>query len=381
VTRQIHKYGGVSLVKSIDVGSLPFTGDSKLFVEGASHYLHNSHDAQAEHFERMIVKGLLDKLDAGIDVPNYPQFRDMSEMFLSAIDGLERIDGGYLEVDTLAVRDNQAVIPEVLAIKKSSRLISEEKGGEFELKVCITGPYTLSAYFPYKRAETFQNLGEVISRIVENSIFDDGHGRVSVVSVDEPLFGLQDDPLLDFGAEGRESLRRAWESIFCKVKSRNAQTMMHLHRTVDGLFWDVESLEVIDSHVDDSLIQTEKTRGKLESTDKFLKGSIAYSSFDRLITEQVLASSRGKLDEVALNEKVAEAWTRINRGETSASVFLENMEAMKKRLAKLVERFGKERVPFAGPECGLKGFPTYESALEYLGRVSNAINTFNLHVA
>jgi len=49
---------------------------------------------------------------------------------------------------------------------------------------------------------------------------------------------------------------------------------------------------------------------------------------------------------------------------------------MKNRLVKVVERFGAERVPYAGPECGLKGYPTYETAIECLRRVSSAIESF-----
>ena len=45
---------------------------------------------------------------------------------------------------------------------------------------------------------------------------------------------------------------------------------------------------------------------------------------------------------------------------------------MKNRLKKIIETFGTEKVPYAGPECGLKGFPTYNCAIEYLKRVSEA---------
>jgi methionine synthase II (cobalamin-independent) len=46
---------------------------------------------------------------------------------------------------------------------------------------------------------------------------------------------------------------------------------------------------------------------------------------------------------------------------------------MKKRLTKILELFGENRVPYAGPECGLRSFPTYESALECLRRVVESV--------
>jgi len=45
------------------------------------------------------------KILAGIDVPNYPQFRDMNEMFLQIIDGIERIREGYVETGSLCLKE------------------------------------------------------------------------------------------------------------------------------------------------------------------------------------------------------------------------------------------------------------------------------------
>ena len=50
---------------------------------------------------------------------------------------------------------------------------------------------------------------------------------------------------------------------------------------------------------------------------------------------------------------------------------------MKTRLSRTIERFGLERVLYAGPECGLKTFPRYENAIENLRRVSEAVNQIN----
>jgi 5-methyltetrahydropteroyltriglutamate--homocysteine methyltransferase len=374
--RKITKQGGSLMTRSCDVGSLPLIGDSKKFVEGASRFSLYSADESAEFFEKKVLEGLLDKIRVGIDVPNFPQFRDMSEMFLSMMDGIERIDGGYLETMIPSLKTDKSCIPEVTVIKKHSQMIQETKGAAFEVRICVTGPYTLSSFFPYKREDTFIRLGNVISQIVENSIFNDKHGRVSLVSVDEPVFGLQDDSLIDFGSEGRENLQRAWESIFHKIKSKKAQTLIHLHSTVDELFWDIESLEIIESHVDDPINQRKNTKEKLESTDKFLKASVAVNDFDALIKKGIVADSPEKLAESDLNERIADAWTDIKHGLINPEIFLESVELMKSRLVKLVERFGVERVLYVGPECGLKGYPTYETALECLRRVSSALKSF-----
>ena len=135
---------------SCDVGSLPFVGDSKKFVEGASRFSLYSADESAEFFEKKVLEGLLDKIRVGIDVPNFPQFRDMNEMFLSMIDGVEKLEGGYLETTIPSVKADKSSIPEVMVIEKHSQRIQETKGAAFDVRVCVTGPYTLSSFFPYK---------------------------------------------------------------------------------------------------------------------------------------------------------------------------------------------------------------------------------------
>ena len=363
------------MIKSCDSGSLPFFGDTKKFLEGATRFALHPADDSVKYFEERVIQGFLDKVAAGIDVPNYPQFRDMNEMFLAMMEGVERVKGGYVETKIPSLKTDRSSIPELMAIKRSSQIIRERKGEPFEAKVCVTGPYTMSSLFIHRDDEIFSRLANNISQIVANNVFSEKNGRVSLVAVDEPVFGLQDDPLIDYGSEGRENLRKAWECIFHKAKSKNGQTLLHLHNTADELFWEIKSLNVIDSHVDDPIYQTKKTKERLESTDKFLKASISISDFDTLIKKRIITTSRQKMTESKINERIAEAWTGITRRKTDPKIFLENLDIMKKRLVEIVGRFGVERVPYSGPECGLRGFPTYECALECLRRVSSAVKS------
>jgi methionine synthase II (cobalamin-independent) len=88
-----------------------------------------------------------------------------------------------------------------------------------------------------------------------------------------------------------------------------------------------------------------------------------------------MATSKQKLNEITVNEKIAETWKNITKKQTDPTIFVENIKLIEERLAKIVGFFGENRVPYAGPECGLKGFPTYESAMECLKRVSKAVKT------
>jgi 5-methyltetrahydropteroyltriglutamate--homocysteine methyltransferase len=368
--------GDTLMIKSCDSGSLPFEGDSAKFLEGPKHLSLQNNDDSIEYFEKLVVESFLDKLHVGIDVPNYPQFRDMNEMFLHIMDGVEKIDTGYLETAIPSLKANNSLMPEVAVIERNSQLIQEMNGESFEVKVCVTGPYTLASFFPYRNERTFRRLENVISQILEKTLFSNKHGKTSLVSVDEPLFGLMDDPLIDFGSKGRENLRKSWETIFNKIKSKNLQTMIHLHSTANPLFWEVPSLEVIDSHVDDPLIHMKKTGELLESRDKFLKASVAVNDFDLLIKRKLISDVQEKLSESDINERIADVWTGIKRGTVDPVVFLENVETMKNRLVNVVEQFGEDKVSYFGPECGLKGYPTYENAVECLRRVSRVAKSF-----
>lgn len=356
--------GSDGMVRSCDVGSLPLQGDLGRFLKGADQYAVGVCDDSAKLFEQAVICAFLDKLSAGIEIPAFPQFRDMNDMFLSMIGGLEKIAGGYVETRSLTIKQGLETLPEVAAIKRNAQRINAQADEPFQLRVCVTGPYTLASFFPYKNSQTFTQLGRVLSEVVEKNVFALNQGKVALVSVDEPLFGVVDDPLIDRGAEGRESLLAGWESMMSKAESRNVETCIHLHRTSDDLFWEVKSLGILESHVDDPLYTMRATKRLLEKNDKRLKASVATTDFDKLIKE--------KLRPNTTEDAVADAWKEIAKGTVKPEMYLEDVGVMKKRLEDIVERFGVERVVLEGTECGMRGFPTYGSAIECLRRVSEA---------
>ncbi len=361
------------MIESCDAGSMPFVGDIDKFLEGASRYGSATSEAEA-FFESKVVSGFIDKAKAGIAIPNYPQYREMTQMFIDMIDGLTKVNGGYAETDTLTLKTGQGLIPEIQAIKNQSQKIHEELGQPYKLRTCITGPYTLSSLLAYKDKHAFTRLGNILAKIAEANTFNNKHGTVKLVSVDEPLFGFVDDPLLDYGSEGRENLLQAWQTIMHKIQAKGAQTTLHLHNTTDELFWQVESLNIIESHVQDPFYQAERTKKQLEATDKCLKASIAVTDYEQLIRKHIIAEA-GNLNDVAINEKVAETWKNLQIRKLDPTTFLDTVDMMKQRLKQIIDRFGENRTPYAGTECGTWSFPTYQTAIEYLRRVAEAIHT------
>ncbi|UCH32508.1 MAG: hypothetical protein JSV05_03775 [Candidatus Bathyarchaeota archaeon] len=358
------------MIQSCDVGSLPFPREKKALLIGNNRILPSNSNGFSKHFEKTIIDAFIDKIKAGISLPAFPQFRDMNRMFLSVFGGIERIKDGYIETEGLSLKSGIERLAEVAIIAHNVKKIYARVEKPFELRICITGPYTLGSFFPYRNSQTYERLGQVLSKIVEKNIFKAKKAKVAMVAIDEPLFGLFDDPLLDQGVEDREQLLGAWEAIASKARSKNVYASIHLHCTSNDLFWRIKSLKIIESHVDDSLYELKTTRQKLEENDKILKASITIADFDTLIRRKL-----GGPD--ISSEIVADVWKEILNGTRNPEIFVEETDIMKKRLTKIVEQFGQERVTLAGPECGLRGFPNYTTAIECLRRVAQAVEAFN----
>lgn len=334
------------MIYTYDVGSVP-NGDLKSDV---------------------IVRAFVDKVKCGIDIPNYPQTRDMISMFLEMLTGLEKVEDRYVAIDKLGVKDE--VIPEVKFLWENIKYIYELIGKEVKIKVCITGPYTLSQIFAYRYPDLFLELADALTSIIRANIFKSKYGGVEVLTIDEPSFSLLNDPLIDLGTEGRESLLKAWEKIFKEGVNKNAITTIHLHATSDPLFWDIKSLNVIESHVDDYIYISPESRRSLEKHDKFIKASICKTNFDELIKDKYA-------NKELTPQEIADVWRKIKKGEKDPTIYLEDINIMIKRLRKIIDIIGEDRVTYAGPECGLYGFPAYNVALEYLKRVAEATKTIN----
>ena len=366
------------MITTHDVGSFPQKVESSLLWNGARASqsvlsLVGTPGDVSKVFEDEIVVAFSDKLRAGIDIPNYPQYRDMNQMFLEMIRGIEKADGGYIVTGDISSKQG-ASIPEVDVLKRNvSRIKGLAEVDDFRMKICVTGPYTLASFFQSKDPNLFEKLGQAIARITSNSLFSTRGAEVKLLWIDEPVLGFLNDPLLDYGSEGRDILRGAWEAICCEASAKDVETGIHLHNTSDSLFWEVEHLNIVESHVDDPLYSSMSTKRLLKETDKCMKASISITIFDNLIENKL----REKGEHEDLLQQVADKWREINNKVVDPNIFLETSELMLARLRKIINYFGLEYVQYAGPECGLKSFPTYESSIECLRRISRAVDVFN----
>ena len=366
------------MLETYDIGSLPMRVDESLIYEGARKQgsllsLVQAADDSSKAFEEEVVSATVDKLKAGLTLPNYAQFRDMNEMFFELLRGYEKGEAGLVALREVTARPG-ASIPEVDVIKENASRIVDEAGIErLRLKICVTGPYTLASFFQAKNASLLRELGGSLAEIVSESTFSNRKGEVAMVCIDEPVLGFLNDPLLDYGSEGREALKDAWEEVCSASKAGGAETSIHLHDTSDDLFWEVESLGLVQAHIGDPLYEQDATSRRLEETGKRLKASIFHNQFDDLIE----ASLRAEGVREDVEQRVGDTWTKIRRGGLDPMGFLEPVDVGLARLRRVVDRFGVENIPMVGPECGLGGWPSHETAMECLRRTAEATKLFS----
>ncbi len=362
---------------SSDIGSMPSKISDETIWSGARQsgsllpLLGVSND-DYEVFKNELVYSFIDKLRAGVDVPNYPQFRDMNEMFFILMTGVEKQDGALIAHGSVKAKHG-AKIPETEILKWESSIIRDEANvDKLRVKACVTGPYTLASFFQFKTPKLYEELGHSIAMILRESIFKNSGAELRHVSIDEPVLGFMNDPLLDYGSDGREALRKAWEEIAHAGASHGLDVSMHLHNTSENLFWEVEHLGVLASHVGDPLYTQESTKKMLEETDKHLWAAIGITQYDTLIENHYRAEGfTGNMP-----EKIGEVWTELRKGSIDPYIFLEDPELMRKRLEKIIGFFGAERIAYGSPECGVNSFPEYDVALECLRRTSSVISGF-----
>jgi 5-methyltetrahydropteroyltriglutamate--homocysteine methyltransferase len=323
-------------------------------------------------FKDELVSAFIDKIKVGVDIPNYPQFRDMNEMFFNLMTGFTKQNGALISLGKVRAKSGMA-IPETEIIQKESSKIRDETGvDKVRIKACITGPYTLASFFQYKSPSLYEELGHSIATILHESLFDTKSAVLYHVSIDEPVLGFMNDPMLDYGSDGRESLRKAWEEIAYVGTSHGMDVSMHLHDTSENLFWDVERLKILASHVGDPIYTQESTKVRLKETDKYLWAAVGITQYDTLIENYYKA--KGFTGNIP--EKIGEVWTNLRKGEIDPFQFLEKSDQMRKRLEKIIEFFGEQRILYGSPECGLNSFPEYKVAIECLKRTSNVISGF-----
>ncbi|MEM3623158.1 MAG: hypothetical protein QXZ02_03595 [Candidatus Bathyarchaeia archaeon] len=320
-----------------DVGSfpLPQSIDRKLFDKAyvlAREAITNGKDIKKDefllnNFHNVIMESFKKKLETGLDIVNYPQHYDMHKQFTETI--REAMNRGTYVVD-----EKNAIIPEVHVIKEESERLCKEIGKKISLRICVTGPMELYlkmvGVVPYK--EVLLMFAETVRRFAKNSILNSKYVKTEVVSLDEPSFGFQEV------TADKDTILEVLEKAFA---FSGVIKQIHLHsssRVADLI--EVKNLNVLSFEYAASPKNIEAVSKKmLEKADKQIRVGISRTDINSITAE--------------LYEK---GITKPNMEQ-----LVENEEAIRKRFLTAKEKYG-ETMTFTGPDCGLGGWPTQETA-------------------
>lgn len=116
-----------------DIGSYPLPeGVSRDWLQ-----VQFENDPDNEKLKSVVSDVFRQKIDAGVEVPTYPQLRDMNNQFLSIIK-----DPGCCD-EPFRVREEAAVIAELEMIEQAALLYYQQTGERPDIRICVTGPVEL----------------------------------------------------------------------------------------------------------------------------------------------------------------------------------------------------------------------------------------------
>ncbi len=309
-----------------DIGSYPLPKGVRLESLSRDQYLQLVRDVLAQ------------KVDAGVEAPTYPQFRDMIRMFMEPIEDPELSESPYL------IKKENANILELQAVPPGQKV-----------RVCVTGPVELyiSAFGATSYTDILYSLAQSVARFLEDA---KDEGKMIVASLDEPSLGISSNIVFS-----QDEILKALE--IASLPCRGMDCEVHLH---SPLFAELcaqapgISIVGIESAAHPDFLKL-IDRKLLEETDTYLRAGIARTD---------ILSMAARLND----QKGVNRWDDMARLEKEI-LDLESPQIMKRRLDSAFSQFG-ERLRAIGPDCGLGSWPSQGLASRILANCATALKDF-----
>ena len=291
----------------------------------------------SENFCQVVLDSFRKKCLAGLDVVTYPQHYDMYKQFLDVISEI-------MYKGTYAVTSEQAFIPEICIIEAEAKRLHEETGKKIRLRVCITGPMEL--YLKAVGTTCYKDVllmfSETVKRFAKNSVLNSKYVKTEAVSLDEPSFGFQEV------STNRDVIIETLEKAYA---FSGAIKQVHLHSSARITHvLDVKNLDIASFEFGASPKNIEGLSKRMfDKADKQVRVGITRTDIDSITAE---LRDKGVL-------------------KPTIEQLVENEDTIRRRYAFVKAMFG-DRLAFTGPDCGLGGWPTQESAQLLLERTVRA---------
>lgn len=302
----------------------------------------------------IIKDAMCQKINAGVGVPTYPQFQDMTQQFL------EIINDESMTEEPMLIRREDAKIMELEALEYIGKEYYKKTGNVLNIRICVTGPIEL--YTKQFGGTSYKDVLDVLAtdvdRFIANSIDNAKNFRITTISIDEPSIGI--NPQIMFS---EDDMIHALEKASETAASHRIDTEIHLHSPLHyNLICSTRSIDIIgvESAANPSYLDLIDKKD-LEKYDKFLRVGITRTDIFNMTA--------------ILNEKYdTNIWKEPFRLEEIVTG-METPKVIEKRLENYYNIFD-ERIKYTGPDCGLGSWPTQELAFNLLKNTSIGINEF-----
>lgn len=333
-----------------DIGSYPLpAGISRDWIEQAVEA-----GDEDERLYGIITDAMEQKIEAGVEVPTYPQFRDMNRQYLRII------DDPALTEEPLLVKEHEAKILELEALSSLAAGYRTEHGEPLNIRVCVTGPVELylKEFGGTAYSDVLLTFARSIDRFVKNAVELSGDLKVKTVSIDEPSIGINPQIMLS-DEDIISALTTAGES----AHQRGIDTEIHLHSPLNyNLICDVPTINVVgvESAASPSYLEL-IDHADLTASDTFLRVGIARTDIFGLTA--------------VLNEKYN---TNVWKEPDKLPEIVTEMETPRVIAARLRHAYGMfgDGIKYAGPDCGLGSWPSQAIAKQLLANTAAGINIF-----
>jgi 5-methyltetrahydropteroyltriglutamate--homocysteine methyltransferase len=334
----------------IDGGSLPnpegFTRD---WFKAAA----ETRDEDEKLFS-VIREAFQRKIDVGIHVPTYPQYRDMIGQFLDIIKDEKNCYEPYI------IKEENAKILELEIIDEVAKRYKEETGETLEVRVCVAGPTDLylQAFGATMFRDAYHYLALDIDRFVRKAFEVAKNFKIKVVSLDEPSLGMNDQ-IQFFDPDIVSALTLA--STYARQQGADVEIHLHSPLKCDIICETPINVIGVEYAATPSYLDL-FDREQLEASDTYVRLGVSRTDISNLIG--------------TINEKYeVNAWKETEYMQKIVTE-METPEVIKKRLETACAVLG-DRIRYASPDCGLAFWPDQELAFKLLENTAKGINSFN----
>jgi 5-methyltetrahydropteroyltriglutamate--homocysteine methyltransferase len=334
----------------IDGGSLPTPeGITREWVKAAA----ENRDEDEKLFS-MIREAFRRKIDVGVHVPTYPQFRDMIGQFLDIIKDEKNCYEPYV------LKEENAQILELEIIDEVAKQYREETGKTLEVRVCLAGPTDLylQAFGATVYADAYHILALDLEDFIKQAFDTAKNFKIKVIALDEPSIGINDK--IQFSDA---DIISALTLVSTYARKQGADVEIHLHSPLKYKLICETPINVIGfEYAATPSYLNLLDRKVLEDSNTYIRLGVSRTDISSLIG--------------IVNEKYeVNAW-KEKKYMQKIVTDLETPQVIKKRLETAYSVLG-DQIKYASPDCGLAFWPDQELALRLLENTAKGINEFN----